>query len=416
MLLGHARGKVGDLVFSRSNGQQITRARAAVVKNPRSEGQLVTRIILATCGLAYSKMKALVDHSFEGVKQGQDTMSAFMKANIAALRDRINTAIANGDDLDSVLSFAPLGSNMYAPNTYIIAKGQLPVVPVTIPSSNATVAQMQLATNTYQGVIDQFGLRRGDQLTFITLDNAVGEGNADFNYVRVILDPRNADGSEAPLSSPFVVDNAINLPSERNEGNFTSISHADNVVSFDLGAANQFLVGAAVIVSRKTTEGGWLRSNTQLVIDNASVNLYGGLSLAACLALAQGDGADFGSALYLNNAGASNVAQLGNGSATATPLEVTSEEVPLYGQFILAHGTRVGYVASPNEFIVAVAQSETGVPVNTYLDRASAGWLALQGFSLEKVGVIEGAEGASSSEAAAMLSGWAGVTVNPGRP
>ena len=66
MLLGHARGKVGSLVFSRANGKQIVRSRAEVVKNPRTEQQMVQRIMLNTIAQAYSQMKAITDHSFQG--------------------------------------------------------------------------------------------------------------------------------------------------------------------------------------------------------------------------------------------------------------------------------------------------------------------------------------------------------------
>ena len=36
MLLGFSRGSVGDLTFYRRNSQQVTRARARVVKNPKT--------------------------------------------------------------------------------------------------------------------------------------------------------------------------------------------------------------------------------------------------------------------------------------------------------------------------------------------------------------------------------------------
>ena len=63
---GMGRGKVGDVVFSRLNGEQISRVRNRHPKNPRSNSQLFQRAIMATVMQAYSAGKAIFDHSFEG--------------------------------------------------------------------------------------------------------------------------------------------------------------------------------------------------------------------------------------------------------------------------------------------------------------------------------------------------------------
>ena len=92
MLLGHARGKVGSLVFSRANGKQIVRAKADVVANPQTEAQVIQRIMLNTVAQAYSKMASICDHSFQGVQKGAKSMSYFMKVNLNKLR-QVNVSI-----------------------------------------------------------------------------------------------------------------------------------------------------------------------------------------------------------------------------------------------------------------------------------------------------------------------------------
>ena len=67
---GMARGSVGDVTFTRVNGQQVARVRNRKPKNPRTNKQLYQRAIMATVMRAYSAGRAIFDHSFEGVKFG----------------------------------------------------------------------------------------------------------------------------------------------------------------------------------------------------------------------------------------------------------------------------------------------------------------------------------------------------------
>ena len=150
-----------------------------------------------------------------------------------------------------------------------------------------------------QAVIDAYGLQRGDQLTFITINGSYANGT-EFHFARVILDPLNADLTEADLSTPFIVEGAINKPNGRNEGEFTSLSFSSNKVVFALTSKN--LVGCAVIVSRKKADGTWLRSRAYInPYDNNIVGFYP--SLQECIDALQDDGLAVLSSRYLNNAG-----------------------------------------------------------------------------------------------------------------
>lgn len=308
IFLGQARGKVGDVVLYRSSGEQITRSRNRHPSNPKTDAQLVQRILMSTIGNSYGKMRAIVDHSFEGVQPGAATMAAYMSANLNALRQRVTTAIQAGDDLDSLYAFAPIGSNVFAPNTFIISKGTLPVVTPNV--SGDVAASLPLSANNYARLLEQYGLQRGDQLTFISIDVAGLEGNVDFWYTRVILDPTNPDGTPADLTSAFVSDGAINLPNPRNEGSFAALSWADGAVSYDQGALNRLIIATAIIVSRKGNDGKWRRSEASLVLNTLGAQAMGGLSLLSCLDRAKGSSAEFLSDLYLNNAGTGNVANM----------------------------------------------------------------------------------------------------------
>ena len=310
MLLGHARGKVGSLVFSRNNGKQIVRSRAEVVKNPQTEKQMVQRIILNTIAQAYSRMSPITDHSFEGIQTGQSSMSFFMHRNMDSLRQKVANEIQAGGDFWNVTAFVPVGSNEFAVNDFVIAKGTLPEVKTIMQGIASTKAAVALGTNTYQGVLDEFGLNRGDQLTFVCTQGSRPD-NTQFYFVRVILDPQNADGSQADLSSPFIVEGAINLPNKRNEGLFGSLEYAEGKILY--GFNTQLLTSSAVIVSREKSDGTWARSNaTLLTSDDRLAGFF--KSLGECLEMLQSGGVNTLSSRYLNNAGVGRLAEIGTGA------------------------------------------------------------------------------------------------------
>lgn len=302
MLLGHARGKVGSLVFSRSNGKQVVRANAEVVKNPQTEKQMIQRIIMATVAQAYSRFQPICDHSWEGLQAGQKTMSAFISANLKLMRENIAAAVADNQSFYDIKAFTPVGSNEYASNSYIIAKGKLPEIIASFTGS--TRAKMDgIAANTYEGVLAAYGLQRGDQLTFVTTQGASG-ANMIFHFARVILDPMNADGSEAELSVPFITDGAINLPNTRNEGTFNVLEYSAGAIDWNFSA--QSVTGAAVIVSRQKADGTYARSNATLKVNDAGI-IYE-RSLQECLDLVASGSIDTLSSMYLNNSGTGRVA------------------------------------------------------------------------------------------------------------
>ena len=313
MLLGHARGKVGDIVFSRSNGQQIVRSRAAVVKNPQSEAQMIQRTLLNTVAQAYSKMVAICDHSFEGVQQGQKTMSAFLSANLKLLRSKLANTIAYGGTLNDVTCFSPVGTNFMVQNEYVISKGSLPEIIPSIPSGAAiTLMTLGGVGTTYEDFINAYGLVRGDQITFLgCYENGVG--GVFFSYARVILDPRNADGSEASLNVALIDGSTVNLPNPRNEAEGVVFAVSGSELSVQL--RNQHMVSAAVIVSRQNSDGTWKRSNASMVLDDGW-SFYSDYSMAYALAYAQ-DAFATESEVYLNNAGTARTATSAAGSVSS---------------------------------------------------------------------------------------------------
>lgn len=334
MLLGQARGKVGDLVFSRNNGQQIVRARTAVVKNPQTEAQIVQRIILNTVAQAYSKMIAIVDHSFEGVSVGQQTMSAFMSTNLNRLRRSVSAQQQAQGSLNGIYSFTPLGAKELAINPFVISQGSLnPIIPAAFGNDSHGEACVFLnipgtpAELTYESLIEAFSLQRGDQLTFVQLTYDDVQG-VMFGYNRIILDPQDNQGIAAALSSPLFENGEIAYANERNNGSFARFSYDAGVFKYSVGGG--IPVAAAIIVSRERQDGTWLRSNAALYCV-ADMALYGQYALLDALNAFYSGGIDFASDYYLNNAD-----NLSAGSTSANTGEAYMGALSLGGVSLIA--------------------------------------------------------------------------------
>lgn len=344
MLLGHARGKVGSLVFSRSNGKQVVRAKADVVKNPKTEAQKIQRILLNTVAQAYSKMQAICDHSFENVKVGQDSMSYFMRQNINALRTKVSEAIAAGATMEEIFSFAPLGTALFVPNDYIISKGKLPKIDVVDASSDEAMTAV-IANGTYADVINAYGGERGDQLTFVAV---VGSGidNCTFKFARIILDPTDANGNQLPLTTAFLDGTAVNAANPRNEGTI-SFTTAASGLEFTFG--DTYMFAAAVIVSRKGENETWQRSDATLVANPSSSELV--YSLQYALDASNANNIDTPNSRYLNNSGNGRLAE---GGAITSGSRISSVTV---GGDAVQRGAAVS-PAFPGSIVATVTEGE----------------------------------------------------------
>lgn len=126
LFLGTGRGKVGDVVFYRKNGEQITRVRNRSIKNPDTEAQQIQRAVLASVSKAYQAGSAIFDHSFEGCSTGAECQNRFQKLNLDWLASAIKADLAaNHGDGESVAAVVPRGASYPVPNKWIVSQGTL---------------------------------------------------------------------------------------------------------------------------------------------------------------------------------------------------------------------------------------------------------------------------------------------------
>lgn len=286
LLLGQARGKVGDVVFYRMSGEQVTRARNRSPRNPRTPVQLAQRVILNTVSKAYSLFQELADHAFEGLTQGAENQRQFIKDNNDMLRMRCAAMFADPEDwryyASQIFNFNQKPYTFPVLNEYYISRGTIPSLvyecfqPLPSLSLIGTFADVNL---TYQQVCDGLGLQPGDQLTFVVathdgrLGYDIGTQLNGMRFARVILEPSNGD-----MSAAFLSGGAVNLPNPKNEGNvvlaISSHTWADETTHYGLDFSfadvsttdtDQLTYGGAAAIASRWSGSKWLRSTQQLV-------------------------------------------------------------------------------------------------------------------------------------------------------
>lgn len=93
LFLGQARGKIGDIVFYRMNGVQMSRTRNRHPRNPDTNPQKVQRAISATISQLYRAGRRIFDHSFQGKSVGAKNQHYFISENMRILRGIVSEEI-----------------------------------------------------------------------------------------------------------------------------------------------------------------------------------------------------------------------------------------------------------------------------------------------------------------------------------
>ena len=271
------------------------------VKNPKTNAQTLQRVLVKAVGMLYAMLKFICNHSFEGVSNGFQCMNKFRKVNLKYLRERAATLQSSGQSLYQFYQFMPLQSDKWTPFAGIISMGHLPEVSVGINAENGHKAYVNAPSRTYADFVNTWSLQRGDQVTFVTVQKLGGK--YDVASARILLNPRNADGSGAPMTTE-IVNSAGEFPCSnwKNHLNFSTFEFDTDHYNFVLGRGGD-VVAAGIIVSRRDRSGGWFRSNCQLVLNEAAL----GSDLCSLAQAVESSYAayeiDMESEFYLNNAG-----------------------------------------------------------------------------------------------------------------
>ena len=254
---GLRRGSTKSLTFSVYNGKQVTKDKVTEVKNPRTSMQMSQRAVMSTVLKAYSSMKDICNHSFEGVPYGQKTMNAFISDNINMLRKNVPAVNLSEWKREAV------------PNSYIISRGSLPSVSLL---TTGPFVHIEAKPTTIGQFFDIFGATQvGDMVTTCILD---GAKFVWIRYTRTVENQSKVLG-EAKVSTAFTPQTDI----ESNIGYGSELTKYswDNSTSDSMVVLHFEKASIGCIVSRKS-EKGWLRSTCVMSFVNSDTNYVSALA------------------------------------------------------------------------------------------------------------------------------------------
>lgn len=264
------KGKLGNIVGYKGRGKQLARIRATEIKNPNTAGQAIQRMITATNARAYSRLKTICDHSFEGVAYKQASQDYFLKQNAKLLRQWVadNLSVIGETDLNKWVGLSGI-DDFYATGVgLLISKGSLPTVPAVRAGDSTLYAfGSEVTTNTVSSFLQSLGAVPGDQISVVLLIQG------SIVLARYVT---RADATAEQLAATFTDAALRAICSDRSiynanvkfvfealeEGSpyHVVIMNQDDDPMLDYGVE-----GAAIIKSRKDASGNWLRSTQTLI-------------------------------------------------------------------------------------------------------------------------------------------------------
>ena len=260
---GLRKGSTKSHTYSVLDGKQITKDRVEGGKNPRTYAQMVQRCMVATIGSAYSAMRTICDHSFEGRTAGMQCFREFMSNNLKQIQ--ISREYNNG-----FFGFNKYQQPGLVPGSYVISDGSLPeaLVDASIDSVDASGKKVTMTLALTDGgtvaeVAEAMGCKNfGDMCTvalmYPKVDGSYGFGAVRFTYISgasVLESFTVAVTGDAVTATPTFTANKLKL-TVRMAADFAT----------DVSADRTYMTA---ITSRKVNSN-WLRSKAQFNVTDAT--------------------------------------------------------------------------------------------------------------------------------------------------
>lgn len=277
-------GAVGDVVYRMRNGQNVASQKASKVKNPRTDAQQNQRMNMSTVSAAYSALKVICDHSFEGKTYGSECMGEFMKRNLAIMKPRL-------------YNFNIKGNPYIVPNPYMVSRGSLPTIPVSeIQNTDALIATIDVAQNSYAmetitvaQLHQLLGLQIGDQITLLFVYEVVNGERTIFEginpqnqfavgYARITADTTKA-GLETmtAFADTGTLKNWVDTSLSENYNNISCANIAATALSLALkipDSDNSSTIFAGTVIASRKQGNDWLRSTQMLTVSGTDAESW----------------------------------------------------------------------------------------------------------------------------------------------
>lgn len=277
-------GAVGDVVYRMRNGQNVASQKASKVKNPRTDAQQNQRMNMSTVSAAYSALKVICDHSFEGKTYGSECMGEFMKRNLAIMKPRL-------------YNFNIKGNPYIVPNPYMVSRGSLPTIPVSeILNTDALIATIDVAKNSYAmetitvaQLHQLLGLQIGDQITLLFVYEVVNGERTIFEginpqnqfavgYARITADTTKA-GLETmtAFADTGTLKDWVDTSLSENYNNISCANIAATALSLALkipDSDNSSTIFAGTVIASRKQGNDWLRSTQMLTVSGTDAESW----------------------------------------------------------------------------------------------------------------------------------------------
>lgn len=255
---GLRRGSTKSHTFSVVNGKQITKDRVEGGKNPRTYNQMAQRCLIATIGQAYSALKAIADHSFEGVTAGSQSMQKFISENLKKIK------LAKEYD-NGTFGFNKYQENGLVPGCYVMSRGSLDDCAPDMSLVSINVASKQIVIDAALGasadeIAADLGMKNfGDMATLCVI---FPKANGFYGFGAIRLTYKAGSGADA-FDVAWVGDVKTATVAFASSKLTATITMVPDMKS----GATVAEVGVCAIASRYM-DGKWLRSNAQFDIED----------------------------------------------------------------------------------------------------------------------------------------------------
>lgn len=267
MFLGYARGSVGDVVFSRVNGQQTARARNRKPENPKTLSQMIQRSRFAYLSKFYARAsQKFFRFAFENKKTNESDYNAFMSANVAI------TPYATRAMIESPLTpwfgqFVMTSGSLPSVDGELTVSSDDVLLAPSVQGSSATVADLSNAFLSFEP-----WMRNGDIVTLCVIQasqdtKAVTTLEEAMSYNALSYD-NGTDPSWTILQFKINTADTTTLTSLGFQLTQTSRGYQ---ASFSLNGSE--IAGACLVVSRKT-ENGLKVSTSAIKLSSSARDAY----------------------------------------------------------------------------------------------------------------------------------------------
>ena len=291
---GLRTGSTKSLTFQVYRGQQITKDRVTRISNPRTDSQMVQRALIPIVAASRAALKGLVDHSFEGVAYGDQSLKMFSSLNLKA-------------GALKVASFSPNGYSNPGFANLIVSRGTINEEFEIQGGRDSSDAVYSCSSESFTNKAYEAGapaadllreiaawaagegdvaiLKPGTQLTFLTLiqDGALDEPKAAlsaFHINRILFPGDNTLNTQLEdVNGPWKIKDSVT----QNASTFTLANSQNDEIKVSLErawlritvkpAGKKTVCGMAVIVSRYVNNQ-WKRNNARIALNEDPAPIY----------------------------------------------------------------------------------------------------------------------------------------------